>query len=180
MNRTQLKILLDSYFPVDLNEQKARHRIFSFVEQYSKCFERSLTIGHITASCWLINHDNTKALLTHHKKLNIWVQLGGHCDGDSDVLRVAIKEAQEESGIKNIQAVSPEIFDIDVHLIPENKKEAAHYHYDIRFLLQAIDDEQISISNESHDLLWVDKNVHNLPPCNESVIRMFNKWIAYK
>ena len=174
-----LKKLLQQYDPQDRQEHEYKVVILEFLAQYPNAFERSLHVGHITAAAWLVNKDNTKALLTHHRKLTMWVQLGGHCDGNTDVLAVAIKEAQEESGIMHIEPISCEIFDIDVHLIPENKKEQAHYHYDIRFLLQVKSDENYIISDESHDLAWIDKNRENLPTSERSVVRMFDKWLMY-
>lgn len=173
--------LLTHYNPIDAAEQEHKKTILHFLSQYPNAFERSLEVGHITASAWLVNKDNTKALLMHHRKLNLWVQLGGHCDGNTDVLAVAIKEAQEESGIMDIQPVQSGIFDIGVHLIPENKKEKAHYHYDIRFLLQVMSDEDFVANEESHALAWIDKNRDNIPRIDkklQSVTRMFDKWVS--
>ena len=84
------------------------------------------------------------------------MQLGGHCDGDSDVRRVSKKEAIEESGIRELQAKSNDIFDIDIHLIPESKTEKSHFHYDMRFhfATKVID---VTISTESNDLRWFKK-----------------------
>lgn len=119
--------------------------------------------------------------MTHHAKLDRWFQLGGHCDEGHDLLNVAIKEAQEESGINNIvplltaPGAAPEIFDIDIHLIPENKKEKAHYHYDIRFLLKVISNEEVIQSSESKALKWIKKDIQDLPTKNYSVMKMFNK-----
>lgn len=174
-----LQHLLTSYMPTDSAEQEYKKIILEFLNKYDNAFERSLDVGHITASAWVVNKDNTKALLTHHRKLGLWFQLGGHCDGNTDALAVALKEAQEESGIMGIQPIQTHIFDIDVHLIPENKKEKAHYHYDIRFLLQVISDEEIVVSDESHALAWIDKNRANVPTRERSVMRMFEKWLDY-
>ena len=112
----------------------------------------------------------------HHAKLNLWVQPGGHCDGESDVLAVAIKEAQEESGIQAIVPVSKDIFDVDVHFIPARKHEKEHYHYDIRFLLQVNSDEEIVQNHESHDMRWFGPDRVTLPTQEPSVVRMFDKW----
>ncbi len=101
--------------------------------------------------------------------------MGGHCDGDSDLLAVALKEASEESGITQIYPVSKEIFDIDIHLIPKNKKEQAHYHYDVRFLLQSSNNQTCISNQESKELRWIGKE-EVLPTSNPSVIRMFTKW----
>jgi 8-oxo-dGTP pyrophosphatase MutT (NUDIX family) len=169
--------MLQNYLPKDHDEQEFKKRMVEFIEEYPNCFERSLNIGHITASAWLLNKDHSKALLMHHSKLEKWFQLGGHCDGNQDVLAVAIKEAQEESGMVNIAPISNNIFDIDIHLIPENPKEKAHYHYDVRFLLKVTSDEQVIQNNESKELRWISKQLSTLPTHNQSVVRMFKKWI---
>jgi len=170
--------LLHQYKPTDPAEIKFKQQILDFIATYPNCFERTLEIGHVTASAWILNKDKTKALLMHHAKLNRWFQLGGHCDGNPDVLAVAIKEAQEESGIMGIEPVSGEIFDIDVHLIPENKKEKAHYHYDIRFLLQVVSDEVVTTNSESKELRWISGDPAELPTESRSVVRMFEKWVG--
>jgi len=175
MHRALLLEKLRNYCP---SPEEAAHkdRMIDFIQNNPDCFERTLETGHITASCWLLNKAGTHILLTHHKKLGMWLQLGGHCDGDHDVVRVALKEAQEESGIMHIAPVSADIFDIDIHLIPESKKEKAHYHYDVRFLLQVMSDEEIVISDESHDLRWFSNDAQELPQVDSSVLRMFDKW----
>lgn len=91
----------------------------------------------------------------HHRKLDRWFQPGGHADGNPDIQQVALQEAQEETGLTNIQLVDNQIFDIDIHLIPANTKEPAHYHYDIRFLMQANRNLPLQSNNESKNLAWV-------------------------
>lgn len=178
MDRSSLIAMLQNYYPEDNNELKFKNQMIEFINENHNCFDRTLTIGHITASAWLLNKDESQALLMHHSKLDKWFQLGGHCDGNPDVLAIAIKEAQEESGIENIEPISNNIFDIDIHLIPENAKEKAHYHYDVRFLLKVTSDEQIIQNNESKELRWIGKELSNLPTQNPSVLRMFNKWLT--
>jgi 8-oxo-dGTP pyrophosphatase MutT (NUDIX family) len=94
-------------------------------------------------------------LSIHHRKLGIWLQLGGHSDGESDVLSVAMDEAVEESGLTSLEVVCEEIFDLDVHGIPARKNEPAHFHYDVRFLFRQTGAEDYIVSEESHDLAWV-------------------------
>ncbi len=178
MKEFNLIQMLENYKSDFPEENSFKVRMIAFIKKYDNCFERLLKIGHITASAWVLNKDQTKALLMHHTKLNKWFQLGGHCDGNPNVLEVAIKEAQEESGIINIQPVSHEIFDIDIHLIPENKKEEAHDHYDVRFLLKVISDEEVIQNRESKELRWISQSESDLPTDNPSVVRMFNKWIS--
>lgn len=180
MKRTALSTLLHSYHPTASEEIAFKEQMLTFIANHEDCFERTLEIGHFTASCWLLNKEGDKALLLHHAKLDRWFQLGGHCDGDPDVLAVAIKEAQEESGIIGIQPVSSKIFDIDIHPIPENKHDKAHDHYDVRFLLQVTSDENVVSNRESKELRWIGKNPAELPTDNPSVVRMFNKWLTTK
>lgn len=177
MHRSSLLALLHHYQPVAPEEKVYKEQIVQFITHHPDCFERSLEIGHITASSWLLDKAGTHALLTHHAKLNAWFQLGGHCDGDSDVLRVALKEAQEESGIMDIVPVHRDIFDIDIHLIPANTRERAHYHYDIRFLLHVTSDQDVVPSAESKALSWVSRDKAQLPTQERSITRMFDKWV---
>lgn len=137
-------------------EQKiTADKMITFIRGHADCFERSCVEGHITGSAWLVNPTGDKALLTLHHNLRRWMQTGGHADGDPCPLRVATREAEEESGICGITAMSPEIYDIDIHLIPARpaRGEPAHYHYDIRYLLRA-PHEKYRISPESDDLAW--------------------------
>jgi 8-oxo-dGTP pyrophosphatase MutT (NUDIX family) len=181
MKQALLEQLLQEYYPQYSEEKVYKDQMLTFIKYHpNNCFERSLEIGHFTASCWLVNKDDSAALLLHHKKLNDWFQLGGHADGDHDLLAVAVKEAQEESGILNIVPVSGQIFDIDIHMIPANSKDKAHYHYDVRFLLQVVGDQPFVQNHESNELRWIDKNKGDLPTQSWSVVRMFDKWIAIK
>jgi len=140
-------------------------------------FVRERLGGHFTASAWLVSADGGRALLTHHRKLDRWLQLGGHADGDCDLARVALKEAEEESGLRGL-ALVPGVFDLDRHWIPEHKGVPAHWHYDVRYVVRA-QDEGYVVSDESHDLAW--RPVAQLagdPDADPSVRRMAGKWLA--
>ncbi len=175
MKRDPLLRLLLAYNPSAPEELAYKQEMLDFLQKEKNCFERSLKSGHFTASSWLVNKANTKVLLMHHAKLDIWCQLGGHCDGEGDVLSVALKEAREESGIDTITPLSTDIYDIDIHLIPANHKDREHKHYDIRFLLQA-DTEEVVSNPESKALLWFDKEEKKLPTKERSILRMYEKW----
>ncbi len=146
-----------------------------FVKQYPDCFERSLSVGHITGSAWIIDQERSHVLLTHHRKLNAWFQLGGHSDGDANTLAVALREGQEESGLEELQPISEAIFDIDVHLIPARKAEPDHYHYDVRFLFEADRHAPLIISSESNELAWVTLDQALELSNDESIQRMVAK-----
>jgi 8-oxo-dGTP pyrophosphatase MutT (NUDIX family) len=175
MDRTQLLAALDAHQPYDSIEMEMLERTKRFVNEHSDCFERSLAIGHVTGSAFIINNERTHILLTHHKKLNRWLQLGGHADGDGNVLRVALREAVEESGLTDVRPVMESIFDVDVHVIPARKNDAEHYHYDIRYLCQADSKIPLIISDESHDLVWVPvQSILNYTE-EQSMLRMVSK-----
>lgn len=176
MSAIQLRQLLQKYEPTS-EEVVYKEKMLSFLDQHKNAFERALKVGHFTASAWLVSKDGHQVLLMHHAKLNLWVQLGGHADGDTDLLTVAIKEAQEESGILGIEAMSSEIFDIDIHTIPANAKEQQHEHFDVRFILQVVSDEQFVQNRESKELRWIGVDKSQLPTDERSVVRMFDKWI---
>ncbi len=152
-----------------------RGRLADFVASHENCFERSLSIGHVTGSAWIVDLDRTHVLLTHHRKLDKWLQLGGHADGDWDVLRVALREAEEEGGLTTVRPVRDTIFDVDIHLIPARKAEPEHYHYDVRYALEADRAEAIRISDESHDLRWIAVEEVGTLTQEESVLRMVRK-----
>lgn len=114
-------------------------------------------------------------LLTHHRKLGRWLQLGGHSDGDPFTLGVALREAQEESGIMDVTVVTDEIFDLDVHEIPGNAREPAHIHYDVRFLLRA-ERTDFVVSEESSELAWVPREALPSYTSEPTMLRMWEKW----
>ncbi|MCP1382313.1 NUDIX hydrolase [Runella salmonicolor] len=175
MKRTALLTLLRQHFPYDDKEQKMWRDTLQFVEQNPDCFERWLQIGHVTGSAWIVDETQTSALLMHHRKLDKWFQPGGHADGESDILKVALKEAQEETGLEDIRILSTQIFDVDVHLIPANAKDPAHYHYDIRFLFQSDSQKPLLINNESKDLAWVKLPDIQRYNDSDSILRMVKK-----
>src|SRR5687767_11824108 len=152
MHRRKLLDLLARYQPSDDRERSSSSRLIAFVERSPRCFDRSLLEGHVTGSAWLLDDARERCLLTHHKKLGMWLQCGGHADGDPDVLQVALREAREESGIVGIEPLSTEIFDVDVHLIPAKGSEPEHFHYDVRFALVAPPGATFIVSEESHAL----------------------------
>lgn len=157
-------------------EEDDRRRMLAFVESHADCFERSLLEGHVTGSAWILSHDRTATLLTHHKKLGLWLQPGGHADGDPDIWQVSLREAVEESGIDDLKMPSTEIFDLDIHEIPARKNEPAHLHYDVRFVVYAPAGARYVVSDESHALAWVKKEDVASYDTDASVLRMVQKW----
>lgn len=177
MHRTSVLTLLHAHAAriTDAHEIAMTAATIEFVEGNSDCLLRSCVPGHLTGSAWIVSPDRTRALLTHHLKLDKWLQLGGHADGNGDLLTVALQESIEESGLSRVRAVSPEIFDLDRHWIPDRKTDPGHFHYDLRFLIEADPQEPLVISNESKDLVWIElDHVAALNP-EESLARMVRK-----
>ena len=161
--------------PLDPHEAAMTAEVIKFAEAHPDCLHRSCVPGHLTGSAWIVSPDRKRTLLTHHHKLEKWLQLGGHADGDVDLLAVALREAREESGLTRFRVVSGDVFDVDRHWIPPRKSEPGHYHHDLRFMLEADPDEPLVISNESKDLAWVE--IERVPSLNpeESMARMVRK-----
>jgi len=175
MNRGQLKFLLEHYKTVFEEEQ---HFVRDFLElvDHPLAFSRDRKAGHFTASAWIVNKTRTHTLLTLHRKLNKWLQLGGHADGNDNLLEVSLVEAREESGLTSLRLVDRTIFDIDRHLIPARGEVAEHFHYDVRFLIEAEMDEPLTMSEESKELAWVGFDmVDTFVNGNQSILRMLEK-----
>ncbi|HUA81469.1 MAG TPA: NUDIX hydrolase [Dyella sp.] len=153
-------------------------RFAEFLRSAPTVFLREHAAGHFTGSAWLVSADGNRVLLTHHRKLARWLQLGGHADGDNDLPRVALREAEEESGLDGLQ-VDDEIFDLDCHLIPARGDEPAHWHYDVRYVVHATHNERFAISDESLALAWksIEAIAHD-EQADASLQRMARKWLA--
>jgi len=181
--------------PLHLHQQEwlaaieAYARVWSAEEPITALFQTFMTAsadaasrerveGHLTGSAWLVSADGERVLLTHHRKLDRWLQLGGHADGDADLARVALREAEEESGLADL-VVETAIFDLDRHEIPARGDLPAHWHYDVRYVVWANGGEDFSVSEESHALAW--RRIDALAAdaaADASMRRMARKWIA--
>lgn len=175
--QVQVLQFLANYSP-DSPEQAGQLQLFTaFVEQQPECCERRLALGHMTGSAWLVSRDGRRALLMHHRKLNRWLQPGGHADGSADLARVALREAEEETGLPGL-AVEPRVFDLDRHRIPARGAEPEHFHYDVRFVVRAEGGEAFMQNEESLALAWFDiKKLAEDGELDASIRRMARKWI---
>lgn len=176
MHRQPLLDQLAAYARQNPGESGCTGRFIRFVTQHEECFQRTLAIGHITGSAWIVSHDGGEVLLTHHRKLDCWLQLGGHADGDPDVVAVALREAREESGLEDFVLLGTGIFDLDIHPIPARRNEPEHLHYDVRYIFRATGDTRFTVSEESHDLRWVPTDEVQSLTQEESMLRMVRKW----
>lgn len=175
LGRAQLLAAIIDYRDRHCDETETVARFAEFVRNNANCFERANLSGHITASGFVLSADRQRVLLMHHRKLNRWLQPGGHADGISDTAAVACKELSEETGLKHFEC-RREIFDLDIHPIPARGEEPAHLHFDVRHLMIAAD-EHTSGNHESLELRWF--ALHEIAQFDEpSIRRMATKAIA--
>ncbi|CAE6781902.1 hypothetical protein CFBP6600_26260 [Xanthomonas arboricola pv. corylina] len=161
------------------DEAELAEQFAQLLDDATNPFLRERVEGHFTGSAWVVSADGTRTLLTHHRKLQRWLQLGGHADGDRDLAQVALREAQEESGLTGLCLADAAIFDLDRHWIPARGEVAGHWHYDARYVVMAGADEAFEVSEESLALAW--RPVAELladPQLDPSMRRMAEKWVA--
>ena len=175
MHRAPLLALLAAHCPADVDERLARERMTEFVRAHPDCFDRGLAEGHITGSAWVTSRASDRVVLVSHAKLRRWLQPGGHADGESDVARVALREACEETGLRSLVLASPSIYDVDIHEIPERGAERRHFHYDVRFRFFADPDEAPLASAESTAVRWLELGEARRLAPERSVLRMIEK-----
>lgn len=157
-------------------------RMLDFLGRHGRhAFERANDEGHFCGSAWVVDRpagerpEDARVLLTHHRKLGRWLQLGGHADGVTDLREVALAEAREESGLQALELL-PEVYDVDIHQIPARPGEPAHLHFDVRYALLADAREPLVTSAESHALAWVAVASLLGPDTEPSMARMARYW----
>jgi 8-oxo-dGTP pyrophosphatase MutT (NUDIX family) len=177
MHRQELLGLLKRHETRFLDEAGFISRAVGFVEAHTDCFHRHLWPAHVTGSAWVVSPDRRHVLMMHHRKHDQWFQPGGHADGDADILRVALRETVEETGMESgqVRLLSSDIFDVDIHTIPAIGDEPQHEHIDIRFLVEIDDGLEVPGNDESHDVIWVDLFNVSHYNSNRSTYRMLEK-----
>jgi ADP-ribose pyrophosphatase YjhB (NUDIX family) len=167
------RALLEAHLPRDAHQARERARMLAFVDAHPRdAHRREQAAGHLTAAALLVDAAGERALLTLHRKLGRWLQLGGHCDGDANLAGAAWREASEESGIAGIALVLQPI-DLDVHPIPARPGEPEHLHLDVRFLAVAPPGCVETVSSESHALGWFSPAELERIEVDASVRRLF-------
>jgi 8-oxo-dGTP pyrophosphatase MutT (NUDIX family) len=160
------------------DEASCRQRMLELLDTREDCFRRDAFPAHFTGSALVVSADGSQVLLHHHRKLDCWLQFGGHCDGEENVLAVARREALEESGIDGLVVASARPFDLDIHEIPAHENEPGHFHYDVRYVLIAPETATAQTSAESKELRWftyADLQEWDLDP---GLRRLIGKWNA--
>ncbi len=151
--RKKLLADLERHVAADAVERAHVAKVIALVTTEDACFARTTFVpGHVTASAYVLDPAG-RLLLHHHRRLDRWLQLGGHDEGELDAVATAAREAREESGLDDIELLSPAILDVDVHSIPAGRSEPAHLHHDIRYVFRTRSPEKIRRDDaESHAL----------------------------
>lgn len=150
---------IENYPPFNEQEEKDKALILGWISNNENAFSRENTVAHITASAWVVNKDRSKVLMVYHNIYNSWSWMGGHADGETDLLSVAIWEVKEEAGISNVRPVSEEIFSLESLTVDGHVKKgnyvSSHLHLNITYLLEADSEEQVSVkADENSGVMW--------------------------
>ena len=150
---------LERYKPWNEQEERDRLLILQCLREQKDIFTRSNRLAHMTASAWVVNPDRSRVLMAYHNIYHSWSWLGGHADGETDLLSVAIREVQEESGICHVRPVSEEIFSVESLTVDGHVKRgeyvSSHLHLNVTYLLEASDEESLSIKkDENSGIAW--------------------------
>ncbi len=159
MTRQELVHQIEQYKPFNEQEEMDKHLILEWIKNNDNAFSRENAVAHITASAWVVNKDRSKVLMAYHNIYDSWSWLGGHADGETDLLSVALREVQEEAGISQVNPVSEEIFSLESLTVDGHVKKgryvSSHLHLNITYLLEADSEETVSVKeDENSGVAW--------------------------
>jgi len=151
---------IENYVPVNEQEENDKKIMLGYVQKNSDYLTRENEVAHFTTSIWTVNKERTKILMIYHKIYNSWAWVGGHSDGDNDLLYVAMKEAKEETGIKNVAPISKDIYSLELITVNGHEKRVkyvgSHVHLNVTYLLEADENEEIHTKeDENSGVKWV-------------------------
>lgn len=156
-----LKEQIEKYEPYNEQEENDKEIMLESINTFDDVLTRQNKMCHFTASNWIVNKERTKVLMVYHNIYKSWAWTGGHCDGDSDLLHVALKEATEETGLEHLKLLSDGIYGIQIIPVDSHIKigkfVSSHLHLDCCFLIEADENEALKIKeDENSGVKWVD------------------------
>ena len=147
---------IKNYIPVNEQESKDKEIIIDFINKNEDVLTRENEVAHLTSSGFIVNKNRDKVLMIHHNIYNSWGWTGGHADGDSDLLEVAIKEAKEETGITNVRPIIDDICCIDILTVKGHIKKgkyiAPHLHLSVAYVLEADEAEEVKVKEDENSV----------------------------
>lgn len=156
-----IREVIENFKPFNEQEERDKEFILSFMDTYEDVLTRDNVVAHFTVSNWVVNKERTKVIMIYHNIYNSWAWTGGHADGDSDFLHVALKELEEETGLKNVKVLtnniaSLEIVTVDGH-VKRGKYVSSHLHINVTYILEADENELLRIKeDENSGVKWID------------------------
>ncbi len=161
MNLIDLQKKIESYEPYNEQEERDKQTMLKDIDTFDNILTRDNELVHFTASSWAVNPERTKVLMVYHNIYQAWTWTGGHSDGEADLLKVAVKELKEETGVKHVkvlndnQIFSLEVLTVDGH-VKRGKYVSSHLHLNVTYLLEVEEQEMLHIKqDENSGVKWV-------------------------
>nr|WP_300090433.1 NUDIX hydrolase [Sedimentibacter sp.] len=154
---------IKNYKPYCAQEINDKEIMIKFMEEYDDVLTRSNKVAHMTSSAFVVNNKRDKVLMVHHNIYNAWSWTGGHADGDEDLLHVAMKELNEETGIRNFMSLSDKIVSLDIIPVHGHMKNgkfvSPHLHFNAAYLFEADEEEELIVKeDENSGVCWLPAN----------------------
>ena len=146
--------LIENYTPANEQEEHDKEQMLAFIRENDDCLERSNLVGHFTTSIWTVNKEHTKTLMAYHNIYDSWAWIGGHADGIEDLAAVAMRELEEETGVKNASIIGDGILSLETLTVDGHVKKGAyvpsHLHFNITYLAEADEQEELRVNEEEN------------------------------
>lgn len=163
MKLNGLKEQIEHFEPFNEQERADKEMMLEYINTFTDVLTRGNKMCHFTASNWIVNKERTKVLMIYHNIYQSWAWTGGHADGDGNLLHVALKEAQEETGLNHLKVLKQEIYSLEILTVDSHIKRGnfvpSHLHLDCCYLLEADENEQLKVKeDENSGVKWIDIN----------------------
>ena len=173
----ELREKIEKYVPYNEQEEKDKNTILKYMDTFEDTLTRNNEFGHFTASAWVVNKERTKVLMIYHNIYKSWAWTGGHADGESDLLSVAVREVKEETGVENVKVLDDDIFSLEIVCvnghIKRGKYVSSHVHLNVTYLLEVDENETLRIKeDENSGVKWV--------PIDEIEVASTERWVKEK
>lgn len=173
--REKLISSVENYIPFNEQEEKDRTTLLTLLKEKEDLFRRENAVCHMSASAWTVNRDLSRVLMAYHNIYRSFSWLGGHADGDTDLLSVALREVCEESGIQNVHPLHPDIFSLEILTVDGHEKRgrfvASHLHLNVTYLVCADETETLHIKPDENSAVRWFTPAEALDACTEEWMR---------
>ena len=177
MKILKLKEQIEKYIPYNEQEVSDKELMLEYIDKFEDVLTRKNKMCHFTASNWIVNKDRTKVLMIYHNIYKSWAWTGGHADGESDLLSVAVREVKEETGVENVKVLDDDIFSLEIVCVNGHVKRgkyvSSHVHLNVTYLLEVDENEKLRIKeDENSGVKWV--------PIDEVEVTSNERWVKEK